>query len=334
MLAKMNILGVGVIGCGWAGKNLATQIVKVPRARLVGIFDIDARAAEDYATEHGVPAFSNLANMLDLPDLDAIMIGAPQFVHKEQVLAAAAHGKHIFCEKPMSLSLSDCDEMITAAKDANVKFCVGQVLRLIAPYAKSRELIESEQLGSPHAIAVVRCSGPFTAAGHWRTKQALCGGTLFEFSVHELDFMRHLCGEPIEVFAQSQRVLKSSPADYPDHWHIQVRFDSGAIGMLRASQGQTIAEQHFTIQCPGGTITANQANGTVQLKKVDDTEINVTREEMSQIPNGFFVEVKSWVDAIHDDTPMIVDASDGRQAIAMVSAAIESDRMGKPCPVH
>ena len=333
-MTKSNDLGVGVIGCGWAGRNAATQVTKVPRARLVGIFDVDESAVREHAAAYDVPAFTDLDKLITRPELDAIMIGSPQFAHKAQVLAAAAHGKHIFCEKPMALSLSDCDEMLDAAREAGVVFCVGQVLRLIGVYAKSRELIESEQLGSPLGIAVVRCSGPFSADEHWRAKQELCGGTLFEFSVHELDFMRHLCGEPEEVFAQSQKILRSSPSDYPDHWHVQVRFKGGAIGMLRASQCQTLGEGYFSIQCPHGTITTNRGDGNLRVKKVDGPEIEVTKDELSQMPNGFFVEVKSWIDAIHDNTPMIVNAFDGRQAVAMVSAAMESARTGKPCAVR
>lgn len=332
-MVESNDLGVGVIGCGWAGRNAAKQITRVTRARLVGIFDMDAQAAQEHAAEYNVPAYTELEQMLTRSDLDAIMIGSPQFAHKEQVLAAAAHGKHIFCEKPMALSLSDCDEMIAAANRANVKFCVGQVLRLLVPYVKCKELIESEELGSPLGVAIARCGGPFGPAGHWRTKQSLSGGTLFEFSVHELDFMRHLAGEPEEVFAQSQQILTPSPSDYPDLWHVQVRFKSGAIGMLRASQCHTLSENYISVQCPRGSITTNHGDRQLRFKTVDGTETTVTEEELSKIPDGFFVEVKSWVDAIYDDTPMIVCAYDGRQAIAMVSAATESAQTGKPCVV-
>ena len=327
-------IGVGVVGCGWAGKNAATQITKVDRAHLVGICDVDAEAAKAAAEEYGVPAFTDYEALLDADGLGAVAIGSPQFAHHEQVLAAAARGKHIFCEKPMALTVADCDEMIAAADKADVKFCVGQVLRLLAQYAKTAELIESRQLGAPQGVAVTRASGNFAniSPTHWRSKQELSGGLLFEVNVHELDFMRSLCGEPEEIFASAQTVT-DSVLDYPDLWHVQIKFRDGAIGLLRASRSHLLGEHYFTVQCPQGTISNNNAERALRLRQADETELTVSKEELEQMENGFFIEFRSWIEAIHDGSPMIVDASDGRQAVAMAEAAIESARSGKPCPV-
>ena len=324
-------LGVGVVGGGWAGQNAATQIAKVDRARLVGVSDIDA--ARKLADQCDVPAYRELEQLLERPELDAVMIGSPPHAHKEQVLAAVAQGKHIFCEKPLAMTPADCDQMIAAADNAHVKICVGHVVRLYGSNRKIKQLIESEKLGPPSAMAITRSGVPFgTNPDHWRAKQELCGGLLFEINVHELDLLRFFCGEPEEVFAQSQKVLPPPP-DYPDLWHVQVRFRNGAIGLLRSSQCHFLREQHLTIQCPGGTLSTNNDDHQLRLKKRDDTLIEVSKDELAQMEDEMLWEYRSWIEAIHDGTPMVVTAFDGRQAVAMASAAIESDRTGKPSKV-
>ncbi len=324
---KVEDLGVGVIGCGWAGRNAAEQVSAVDRAHVIGIHDVDPKAAAALAAEHGVPAYASYEEMLDADDCGAVAIGSPQFAHKDQVLAAAAAGKHIFCEKPMALSVEDCDEMLAAAEQAGVVFCVGHVLRLLAPYAAAAKLVRTEDLGAPLGVAIARCNSTFAGRdvpGHWRSRQATSGGLLMEVSVHELDFMRHLCGEPEQVFAQSQ-TISDLPTDYPDLWHVQVRFRSGAIGLLRASRSDHVGASHFTIQCPRGTISNDNKERTLLVRKSDGADVPFPEEEME---NGCLWEYRSWVEAIHDGTPMVVNARDGRQAVAMACAAMESAETG------
>ncbi|MBI4025393.1 MAG: Gfo/Idh/MocA family oxidoreductase [Verrucomicrobia bacterium] len=324
---------IGLVGCGGIGQHLISYLPKIPRARLTFVCDENADAAGQLARRLSVAACATPDELIGMPEVDAVIVGVPQFAHKEIVLKAAARRKHIFCEKPMALSLADCDEMLAAGARAGVKFMVGQVLRLIPIYAKARQWVQEEDMEQPLGIAVTRScySGDLFGKG-WRLKRELTGGLLFEVNVHELDFMRHICGEAENVFAQSRKVFDHS-VEYEDLWHVQIKFQSNAIGLLRASLSACVGEHHFTIQCPRGTITNNTPGGILSLKKREGAIRTVTEDEIQKMEDGFLWELRSWVEAVLDDKPMIVTARDGRQAVALAEAACESARTGRVIPV-
>src|SRR6185503_1362568 len=108
-------LGIGLIGCGGIAQYLVERVVKVPRARLVAVCDESQVAAEKLGSQYAVRACTNANELLDMTEVAAVIVATPQFTHKPLVLAAAAHNKHIFCEKPMALSVADCDTMLQAA---------------------------------------------------------------------------------------------------------------------------------------------------------------------------------------------------------------------------
>ena len=166
--------------------------------------------------------------------------GHPNFTHREEVvLQAIAAGKDVFCEKPMALSLADCEEMIDAARRAGRKLMVGQVLRLITVFATVRRLVEEGLIGPPRAMRILRCSrrsdcaeGPWRTS--WRRSRANTGGLLFEINVHEFDFMRAILGEAAEVSAMAANIAHPE-LDYEDHAVVTVRFRNGAIAFLETS---------------------------------------------------------------------------------------------------
>ncbi|MDP7400106.1 MAG: Gfo/Idh/MocA family oxidoreductase, partial [Lentisphaeria bacterium] len=264
-------------------------------------------------------------------DVDAVVIASPPLTHKDITLRAVAAGKHVFCEKPMALSVADCDEMLAAAAAAAVKLCVGQVLRLVGPYRKALELIGSENLGAPSGIAVARCSG-YSAQGSfgvaWRQSGETSGGLLLEINAHEFDFLRAVCGEPESVHAQGARVMEDG-FNYNDLWYINVRFRSGAIGVLHSSRSCFVRMEYFTIQCPGGTISTYDQVAALTLATTAGESRAWSPEDLENYEDPFRYELRSWLEAITDDTPMIVDGTDGRMAVAMAAAAHQSARSGE-----
>jgi predicted dehydrogenase len=325
---------IGLIGCGGIGQYLVERVVGIPRARLVAVADENVPAAKKLAEKHSARACPTAQALLDMAEVDAVIVGVPQFAHKQVVLAATARRKHIFCEKPMALTVADCDEMIRAADAAGVKFMVGQVLRLIAPYAKAKLLIETEKLGVPRAIHITRLGEGFSETFNkgWRAKRELSGGLLLEVHVHEIDFMRYVCGEVEAVTAQATKVFKQA-MEYEDLWHVQLQFRNGAIGLLRAGLSTLLSEHHFTIQCDGGTITTHTRKGGLTFRKPGGEPTVIEDDELNKMEDGFRWELRSWVEAILDGTPMIVTAPDGRQAVAIAEAAIEAARTGQPVRV-
>lgn len=324
---------IGLIGCGGHGRYLAGQLAELERGILTSVYDAGAEAAASAAVDLSATAVNNVDDLLAQPELAGVIIAAPQFTHKDMTLKAAAAGKHIFCEKPLALNVADCDEMLAAAESAGIKLMAGQVLRLMAPFRNTSELIESEKLGDPSGVIIARCGGREVGNAWdgvaWRCSSELCGGLLFEVNVHELDFMRAICGEPESVFAHGLTVIEDNLA-YDDLWFINVKFKNGAVGMLHASLSCYVSQNHITVQCPGGTISNNNDAKNLVLTRTDrSTTKTLTTDEQDCYENGFRHELRSWIDSIIDDSPMIVTGFDGRQAVAMAEAAIRSARSGQ-----
>jgi predicted dehydrogenase len=317
---------VGLIGCGGHGRHLSGHLVTIPNTSIAGVQDVSLEAAHSAADELGSTAVATVEALLDLPGLNGVVIACPQFAHKELALKAAAAGKHIFVEKPMAMTTADCDEMLAAADAAGVKLAVGQVLRLVAPYRRMRELIESESLGEPRGVVIARSGG--RKLDHcwkeaWRKDVNLCGGLLFEVHVHELDLMRAICGEPESVYAQGITVVEDD-LTYDDLWFVQVRFKGGAGGMLHGGMGCYVGHQFVTIQCQHGTVSNHNEAREVLCVKTDETTQRFTLEEAGDHENGSRYELRSWVEAARDGTEMVVNGFDGRQAVAMAEAAVRS----------
>ena len=161
----MDKLGIGLVGCGVMGSDLARGLVKVPRARLVAVCDAAEEAAKKLATELSIPDETDHRRLFDRKDVDAVIIASPCFLHRPMVEDAARAGKQIYCEKPLGLNVADCDTMIAAAKKARVKLMVGHVLRYHPQQRKVKELVASGELGAPTCMSVHRLAAAGRAFG-------------------------------------------------------------------------------------------------------------------------------------------------------------------------
>ena len=143
------MLGVGVIGCGLMARELAAALHEAaPEAKLVAGYDPFAPSRAEFCARVGAKEAEALEQLLAREDVGAVLIASPNYLHKEHTLAAAAAGKHVFCEKPMALTVADCDEMLAAAERAGVKLMVGHSTRVMPPMMSA-----SVQITPPNPIS-------------------------------------------------------------------------------------------------------------------------------------------------------------------------------------
>ena len=185
----MKELQIALIGCGGMGMRLGRSLNALEGARIAVCCDIDEDRGKAGAAELGADEMVfDYHDALKNESIDAVIIATPNNLHAQMAIDAAQAGKHIFTEKPMALSVEDCDAMIAAAKAAGVKLMVGQVLRYIGQFAKAKQIIDSGELGKPFAVDIDRVNQQAFREG-WRQSKAATGGMLYEVHVHELDFM-------------------------------------------------------------------------------------------------------------------------------------------------
>ena len=320
---------VGLIGCGNMGSGLLRNCAQVENAKVAAVADPIAENAKKLADELNVPAFGDYKKMLAKDDIDAVIVAVPNFLHAAVSIDVAESGKHVFCEKPMAMTVSDCDKMIQTAKANGVKLMVGQVLRYLPVFAKIKEIIDSGVLGEPFSIYISRLgSGSWGNPQHWRMKTETCGGILYEVSVHELDFMRYIGGDVDSVSAFMGNFLHTDARDYEDTAHVMIRFKSGGMGTLLAGQCSSMGGYDGKIHCQKGTIHFDNGKTLITYKPFDGELVKLEAEDMKTEP-GVRREVRYFIEAITEDKEPAIPGEEGRKTIEIVQAAYISASEGR-----
>src|SRR3954468_7909850 len=203
MSGGMYQLGCALIGPGNFGRSLARALQEDARVRFAGVLGATRAESAAVAAEMGGRAYTNLDELLRDDRVQAVLIATPSDTHAELAVAAAGAGKQIFCEKPLALTVAECDAMIAAARQASVTLMVGQMQRLVPLLAEVRRLIHAGTIGRPVSLLIQRHDLLQRQPGSWLQRRAQVGGLLHQSSVHELDWLRTLLGEVAEVFARA-----------------------------------------------------------------------------------------------------------------------------------
>ncbi|MBN1998941.1 Gfo/Idh/MocA family oxidoreductase [candidate division KSB1 bacterium] len=201
-----------VAGFGFIGKLHADIILKHPKAELAAVVDsnlskIDAvtKGNIDTGDIQKLPAkvarYQSFEKMLQDTSIDCVSICVPTFMHKKMSVQALEAGKHVICEKPMALSLEDCDQMIETAERTNRHLFIGQCLRFWPEYIALKQKVQ--KTGLPKSIIFRRVSPPpsWADADNWFFDPLRSGGCLFDLHVHDVDMINFLFGEPVAVFS-------------------------------------------------------------------------------------------------------------------------------------
>lgn len=323
---------IGVIGAGGMGSSHAQGIATLQRARVAAVSDSDEARGRKLATDMSVPWYGDYQEMLRAGEIDAVSIASPPFMHKEMALAAAAAGKHIFCEKPMAVNVADCEAMIQAAERAGVTLMVGQVLRFLQPFLKVRELVESGAIGRTVGVEITRVSGGGSVGTvPWRTRLEQSGGLLMEINAHEIDLLRCLGGDVASVYAEADNYVHPD-ADFPDLAFVLLRFRNGAIGSLYTSSACPLGQTSGTVQGTEGAIRYNGwgKRGSLELRRMGDSQPTVFRLEDLDAPPGVAYELDRFAEAVLTGTTPVVTGLDGLKVVEIARAAYTSAGEHRP----
>ncbi|MDQ2695119.1 MAG: Gfo/Idh/MocA family oxidoreductase [Pseudomonadota bacterium] len=277
----MQTIRIGLIGTGYMGKAHAIALRAMPTvfAPPVNVVcELLAEVNDDLAREKARALGFNRSTgdwrrLVEDPDVDVVDICSPNFLHKEMALAAIAAGKHIYCEKPLSLSTADSLEMTEAAEKAGIKTLVGFNYMRNPAAGLAREIIGNGEIGrivhfrGTHIEDYMRDPGlPFT----WRLQKRFSGTGSLGDLCHVINMAHYLVGEIDEVCGQLQTVIPQRPIpDRPgamgavendDQAHFMARFKNGAIGTLETSRIATGRKNALTYEINGlqGSITFDQ----------------------------------------------------------------------------
>ncbi|RLA31524.1 MAG: gfo/Idh/MocA family oxidoreductase [Gammaproteobacteria bacterium] len=229
------MINAAIVGLGWWGKTLVESVsgisddIRFVAATTRSLSD----DAKEFATEHDLELRTSYEDILTDPNIDAVVLVTPNSLHSAQTIAAAEQGKHVFCEKPFSITKADATAAVEACDKAGVTLGVGYNRRFHPEMTKLRDMINSGELGTIlHCEATMTFpNGLFLKPDAWRASkdETPCGG-LTPLGVHAVDGFIDLCGEIDQVYAQSFRRVVEVDAD--DTTSILFRMKDGMSGYL------------------------------------------------------------------------------------------------------
>ncbi|MBC8142597.1 MAG: Gfo/Idh/MocA family oxidoreductase [Armatimonadetes bacterium] len=321
----MQTIGIGIVGAGNIGSRHARFWAQVEGAGVVAVADTHPGASENLAVLYGdARAYQTVAELLANPNVTVVHVCVPTHLHREIAVAAANAGKHVLCEKPMALTLSDCDAIIAATAQAGVCFSVGHVTRFFPEYALAKARLDAGAVGTP-TIARTRRAGAFPRTA-WFADTAQSGGVVADLTVHDLDFLQWCFGKIIRVYAK----IAASPGF--EYALLTLRHESGVISHAEGVWGEpTGFHTAFEIAGTAGLFThdSRAARALVaSVRQPGDTPVALMNAPLAPSDDPYFRQVRAFADAVRGVAPVAVSPADARSAVAVALAAIESAYTG------
>lgn len=326
-------LNMAVIGCSSMGKHHMQGIISKETAHLYAICDINAELLKSREEEfHPNVAVTDYRELVNDPNLDAVVVCIPDQLHLEVTEAFLRAGKDVLCEKPMALTMAECEQMMRAEKETGRKLMIGQVCRCTPAFALTKKLISEGQIGElyfieseyAHDYAVAR------GAGDWRVnpeRHGVIGG-----GCHAVDLLRWIAGDPTEVFAYANhKCLTDWPVD--DCTIAVLQFPNDVAGKVFTSIG---CKRNYTMRSAfygtKGTIICDNTSPTITVFLVGDGE-RIDGKRAYTVPQEIPVEINShnitleidqFVDALASGDPLPVSSMEGAKTVAVCRAIVDS----------
>lgn len=225
------------IGLGWWGGVLAEAASRSRHVEVVSCFARSEEARTTFASQHGCRAAASFEAVLDDDEVDALIVATPHGTHLEMVRAAAAAGKHVFLEKPITLTVDEGQACIEAAEAGGITLLIGHHRRRSAANRALKHLVDSGDLGVIHLASaemyVPKYQDPPPGSSWRMTREESPAGAMTGLGVHMVDTMQYLLGPVARVSAMSKRILGRSALD--DMTSIVLEFADGPLGTLNTS---------------------------------------------------------------------------------------------------
>jgi myo-inositol 2-dehydrogenase / D-chiro-inositol 1-dehydrogenase len=334
---EMSQLKVGLLGAGRMGAFHGESIAKrIPDAILYAVADPIPGAAEKLANELGlnIKTYTDPLEMMQDPNVDAVIIASPARTHASNVIAAAKNGKAIFCEKPMAITLEEADEVLQVVKEMKVPLQVGFNRRFSKGFYSAHEEIAAGKIGTPQLL---RSLTRDPALGNPNKPE----WTIFlETLIHDFDTLLYLNpnAKPVEVFVMADALVAPEFKDKGllDTAVVSIRFDNGAIAIAEANfqavYGYDVRGEVFGSEGMLQLGSIRESSMTRYTK--EGASYNTLRYDQDLLFDAYVDELKDFVDAVKNNKPTSVTGEDARSALLIALACIESYKVKKPIKVE
>ncbi len=328
-------LRVGIIGAGLQGGRRAPVLRQFPNNELVMVADIRTEAARKLAGNFGCEATERWEEIIARPDVNAVMVCTPPHLHAEMSIAAMNAGKHVLCEKPLTRTLKEAEDMLAAAKANKVTLKCGFNHRYHPAIKKAKEWMDAGVIGEPDFFrCVYGIGGRPGYEKEWRADpDIVSGGQLMEQGIHAVDLFRWFIGDFAEATGFTSTCFwKIEPLE--DNAFALFRTAKGQVASLHSSLTQWKNQFTFEISGRDGYITIEGLGGSYGTEKVTLGKrafFEPFKDETTEFRGGdisWHDEWQEFVTAIAEKREPSGNGKDGLEALRLVNAVYESARRG------
>lgn len=327
----MKKIKVGILGIGRIGKiHFENLKLNIP--------GVEVMAASDPLLKiepSGIP-LTTAEELIAMKDMDAVVICSPTGTHAEYIEMAAGAGKHIFCEKPLDLSLSRVNRTLEVVAKANVKLMVGFNRRFDPNFLKIKNLVKGGNVGDPHILKITsRDPGPPPIA---YLKSS--GGMFMDMSIHDFDMARHIMGKEVTEVFSSATVLTDPvirEAGDIDTAITTLRFSDGSMAVIDNSRKAVYGyDQRLEV-------FGSKGMAKIDNNLPDNHSLYNDKGMHGSLPLDFFLEryitsylneMKIFVQALQENIAIPVTGEDGRKAMVIALAAWQSVKQNRPVTIE
>ncbi len=330
-------INIALLGAGWFGREAHLRnLVTLPGANVIAASsrsEASLDAAKEIIGGH-LETATDWRDLLAIDAVDAVIIALTNDLHAEAAIAALEAGKHVLVEKPLGLTLQQCDDVIAAQQASGKILQVGHELRFQRLYVEMKQLIDGGAIGDLRLMWCREFRGPMREG--WRSSEALTGGTILEKNIHHIDLFNWIMGaRPLRVAAQGGTNVLTD-REVLDNAQILIEYEGGRRATLElclfAPAG---GDCEIGVAGSGGRIdTKNQALSLVHQRydPAERTEKSIPESDdeasftdaSGRVDRGIRPELEHFLDCIRSNKTPLNDGKSSRTAVALCLAAQES----------
>lgn len=247
---------IAIIGCGGMGGYHLGRMSSCGLFDVVGIYDIDPAVKKKADARH-IPFFKSVDELFAYPGLQAVLIATPNDVHKQYAVAAAEHGLAVLCEKPVTLSCADLQEMLDAAEKNGTLFSVHQNRRWDHDYLCMKKIVEDGTIGHVYKIES-KVAGSHGIPGAWRKVKSQGGGMIFDWGVHLMDQILLFNQSPITSVKCVTSYVYQEEVD--DGFELEITFEDGMFVNITIETNCFVKVPRWVLYGMDGTAVINSFN--------------------------------------------------------------------------
>ena len=345
----MKTIGVGLIGSQFISSIHYDSLRTVPGAEVLAVASRTEANAQAFAEQRGMAHwFDDYRKMLEMPEIEVVVLGCPNDLHCQMTIDAASAGKHIICEKPLCLNLSEADQMIAACEQAGVKLMYAEVLCFAPKYVRLKQLVEQGALGEVNLVKQSeKHDGPHTD-WFWDVRRS-GGGVTLDMGCHGIEFARWMLSDPsgrdrpkiVSVYADMQTAVHRERTQGDDNAVIVLEFQDGVRAIIEESWSKLGGmDDRAEVYGSEGVAYADLLRGNA-IQTYSRTGYDYAVEKAGTTTGwsftiyeelwnyGFPQEMAHFIECVREDKEPLETGRDGRLVLETVFAAYASAASGR-----